>query len=125
MLCRGESIIGDGSFQTCIKVDHLYVQPPKREEAARKIITFQQHALLKKSKSRLAFNKYMHRMMFSMLPKFEIFRTWLLLIRLTRNEGLPLQELQLIMMQFDEPNIAVLRELMTVVPPLVNEKSVR
>lgn len=45
--CDCGMVIGDGTLQTCIKVQHLHVLPPEREPNARSKVSFQQHTLLK------------------------------------------------------------------------------
>ncbi len=56
--CSGTMIVADGTFQTVIKNEHLYIEPPLRETHVRHTVAFQSHCLIKDKAARQAFNRY-------------------------------------------------------------------
>ncbi len=123
--CHGKTLIGDGTFQTVIKVSHLAVKPPVYESSARPILEFQDHTLIKHAPLRKILTRYNS---FYQLPMsyLKVMFTLLICIHVHRltHEGISTDELMsIIHTRVDrEPNIAVIVGILeTIAPAQVGE----
>jgi hypothetical protein len=126
----------DCYLQTVIRTQQLYIHPPEREPAPRKIVPFQEHIFLKNIDSRKTLFRCVNSIASTYAYKLMVvwFRSsndmYIRVCRcrrLTKNEGLPLEELTKLLQlhALREPNMHIVRAIIHLVPPLTTPTQVR